>query len=52
MVVTFVVFVAYGLVAHAFRKLVIESEWIQRWLRYGFAAAFAGLGAKLAFSER
>jgi threonine/homoserine/homoserine lactone efflux protein len=38
--------------AHAFRDLVIESPRVQRWLRYGFTAAFAGLGAKLAFSER
>ncbi|MFT3816253.1 MAG: LysE family translocator [Rubrivivax sp.] len=52
MAMTFVVFVAYGLVAHAFRRWVIESARVQRWLRYGFAAAFAGLGAKLALSER
>ena len=49
---TFAVFVAYGFVAHAFRRLVIESAQVQRWLRYGFAAAFAALGAKLATSER
>jgi threonine/homoserine/homoserine lactone efflux protein len=52
MVMTFVVFVVYGFVAHAFRKLVIESATVQRWLRYSFAAAFAGLGAKLALSEK
>ena len=52
MAMTFAVFVIYGLVAHAFRKMVIESARVQRWLRYTFAAAFAGLGAKLAFSER
>jgi threonine/homoserine/homoserine lactone efflux protein len=52
MAMTFVVFVGYGFVAHAFRKVVIESTSVQRWLRYGFAAAFAGLGAKLALSER
>ncbi|MGE3924682.1 MAG: LysE family translocator [Lautropia sp.] len=49
---TFVVFVTYGFVAHAFRRYVIESVLVQRWLRYSFAAAFAGLGAKLAVSER
>ena len=49
---TFVVFVVYGFIAHAFRKLVIESARVQRWLRYSFAAAFAGLGARLALSER
>ena len=52
MVMTFVVFVMYGFVAHAFRRLVIESASAQRWLRYGFAAAFAGLGAKLALTEK
>lgn len=52
MAMTFVVFVVYGFVAHAFRRYVIESSSVQRWLRYGFAAAFAGLGAKLAASER
>ncbi|KQT13117.1 LysE family translocator [Ramlibacter sp. Leaf400] len=52
MLMTFVVFVAYGFVAHAFRTLVIESARVQRWLRYGFAAAFAGLGARLAVSDR
>lgn len=52
MVMTFVVFVIYGFLAHALREFVIESERVQRWLRAGFAAAFAGLGAKLALSER
>lgn len=52
MLMTFVVFVAYGFVAHAFRTLVVESARVQRWLRYGFAAAFAGLGARLAVSDR
>lgn len=52
MAMTFVVFVAYGWLAHAFRRRVIESATVQRWLRYGFASAFAGLGAQLAVSER
>ena len=52
MAMTFAVFVVYGFVAHAFRKLVMESAGVQRWLRYGFAAAFAGLGAKLALTEK
>jgi threonine/homoserine/homoserine lactone efflux protein len=51
MAMTFVVFVVYGCVAHAFRKLVIESARVQRWLRVGFASAFAGLGARLALSD-
>ena len=49
---TFVVFVVYGFVAHAFRRLVIESAAVQRWLCYSFAAAFAGLGSKLALTEK
>lgn len=52
MVMTFAVFVVYGFVAHAFRRLIIESATVQRWLRYSFAAAFAGLGARLALSEK
>ncbi len=52
MAMTFVVFVLYGFVAHAFRRLVIESAAVQRWLRCGFAALFAGLGVKLGLSER
>jgi threonine/homoserine/homoserine lactone efflux protein len=52
MAMTFAVFVVYGLVAHAFRRVVVDSARVQGWLRYGFAAAFAGLGAKLAASEK
>jgi threonine/homoserine/homoserine lactone efflux protein len=52
MAMTLVVFVVYGFVAHTFRRRVIESAGVQRWLRYGFAATFAGLGAKLAFTDR
>ncbi|QEM67579.1 LysE family translocator [Geobacter sp. FeAm09] len=52
MAMTFVVFVVYGLLANAFRTTVITSEPVQAWLRRSFAAAFAGLGAHLAFSEK
>lgn len=52
MAMTLVVFVAYGLLAHAFRHAVIESPRVQAWLRRGFAAAFVGLGANLAWSEK
>ena len=52
MAMTFVVFVVYGLLAHAFRKAVIESPRVQAWLRRSFAATFAGLGANLATAER
>lgn len=52
MLMTVAVFVVYGLLAHAFRSAVIESARVQNWLRRGFAAAFAGLGAQLALQER
>jgi threonine/homoserine/homoserine lactone efflux protein len=47
-----VVFAVYGHVAHALRKIVIESPGVQNYLRSGFAMAFAGLAAKLAFTDR
>ena len=52
MAMTFVVFVVYGLVAHSFRRFVIESASVQSWLRRGFSAGFAALGVKLALTER
>ncbi|MGY2251989.1 LysE family translocator [Pseudomonas reactans] len=52
MAMTFVVFVAYGLLANVFRRAVIESPRVQNWLRRSFAAAFAGLGLNLAFAQR
>jgi threonine/homoserine/homoserine lactone efflux protein len=52
MAMTFVVFVVYGCLAHAFRRRVMESPRVQSWLRRGFAATFAGLGAHLALAQR
>ncbi len=52
MLMTFVIFAIYGLLAHAFRKAVVESQQVQAWLRRGFAASFAGLGANLALADR
>ena len=52
MAMTFVVFVIYGFLAHAFRRVMIDSPRVQSWLRRGFAAAFAGLGINLALSDR
>ncbi|MBI5900652.1 MAG: LysE family translocator [Rhodocyclales bacterium] len=52
MAMTLFVFVIYGLLAHLFRKTVIESQRVQSWLRRGFAATFAGLGTNLAFTEK
>ncbi len=52
MAMTFIVFVLYGFLAHAFRQAVIESPRVQTWLRRGFAATFVGLGANLAITEK
>jgi len=52
MAMTFVVFVVYGFLAHAFRRAVIESPHVQTWLRRGFAATFVGLGMNLALTEK
>lgn len=52
MAMTFAVFVLYGLLANGFRRAVIESPRVQNWLRRSFAAAFAGLGLNLAFTQR
>ena len=52
MAMTFAVFVVYGLLAHQFRQAVMGSARVQAWMRRGFAAAFAGLGAQLALQQR
>ena len=52
MLVTFVVFVGYGLAAAWMRRHVISRPRVLAWMRRTFAAAFVGLGAKLAFTER
>jgi threonine/homoserine/homoserine lactone efflux protein len=50
MLMTFLVFAAYGFLAHAFRRRIVESKRAQRALRYGFSFVFAGMGARLANS--
>jgi threonine/homoserine/homoserine lactone efflux protein len=52
MAMTFVVFVGYGLFAASIRDHVISRPRVLTWMRRSFAAAFAALGAKLAFAER
>jgi threonine/homoserine/homoserine lactone efflux protein len=52
MLLTFVVFVGYGLFAAAIRVHVISRPAVLTWMRRTFAAAFVALGAKLALSER
>ena len=52
MLVTFVVFVGYGVFAAAVRNHVISRPRVLTWMRRSFAAAFVALGAKLALTER
>jgi len=52
MLMTFVVFVGYGLFAALIRDHVITRPRVLTWMRRTFAAAFVALGARLAFAER
>lgn len=52
MAMTFAVFVGYGVFAARFRDQVLQRPSVLLWLRRGFAAAFMGLGAKLALMHR
>ena len=52
MLMTFVVFVGYGLFAASVRDHVISRPRILAWMRRSFAAAFVALGAKLALADR
>lgn len=51
MVVTFVVFVGYGVFAAAIRNHVISRPKVLTWMRRTFAGAFVALGARLAFTN-
>ena len=52
MLMTFVVFVGYGLFAASIRDHVISRPRVLTWMRRSFAAAFVALGAKLAAADR
>ena len=52
MLMTFVIFVVYGLFAAALREHVILRPRVLTWIRRVFAGAFATLGAKLAVADR
>ncbi|WDI18291.1 LysE family translocator [Streptomyces enissocaesilis] len=52
MLVTFVVFAGYGVLAASVRSHVISRPRVMAWLRRGFAGSFVALGAKLAFTAR
>lgn len=51
MVMTFVIFVLYGLFAAQARNLILGSETVVKWLNRSFAALFAALAAKLALER-
>jgi threonine/homoserine/homoserine lactone efflux protein len=52
MLLTFIVFVGYGLFAAKVRDRVIARPRVLTFLRRTFAAAFVALGARLAMAER
>jgi threonine/homoserine/homoserine lactone efflux protein len=52
MLLTFAVFVGYGLFAAAIRNHVISRPRVLTWMRRAFAGAFVALGAKLALADR
>ncbi|MBW6421982.1 LysE family translocator [Rhizobium sp. XQZ8] len=52
MLMTFGVFVVYGLFASSVRNQIISRPAILAWMRRTFAAAFVLLGARLALTER
>jgi len=52
MLLTFVVFVGYGVFAASVRTHVISRPRVLTWMRRSFAGAFAALGVKLALADR
>ncbi len=52
MLLTFAVFVGYGLFAATIRSHVISRPRVLTWMRRTFAGAFVALGAKLALTDR
>lgn len=52
MLMTFVVFVIYGFLSGSFSQFIVNSKRATIVMQKLFAASFAGLGLKLAFSER
>ena len=52
MLLTFIVFAAYGLAAALARDQVISRPRVMTWIRRTFAGGFVALAAKLAFAQR
>ncbi|WP_028574695.1 LysE family translocator [Desulfonatronovibrio hydrogenovorans] len=52
MCMTLVVFIVYGISADGFRKYVVNSPVVAKWMQRSFAACFAVLGIKLATADQ
>jgi len=52
MLLTFAVFVGYGLFAASIRNHIVSRPRVLTWMRRAFAGAFVALGAKLALADR
>jgi threonine/homoserine/homoserine lactone efflux protein len=52
MLVTLVVFVAYGVFAASVRTRIISRPRVLAWMRRGFAASFVALAGRLAIPDR
>lgn len=52
MLITFVVFIAYGFLSSSFGQFIVNSQRASVTVQKLFAASFAGLGLKLVFSDR
>jgi threonine/homoserine/homoserine lactone efflux protein len=52
MLLTFVVFAVYGVVAAALRAQVVSRPRVMKWMSRIFAGSFVALGARLAFTAR
>lgn len=52
MLMTLIVFIMYGFLANSVRKHVTDSPKLVQLIQKSFAATFAALGLKLAFSEK
>src|SRR6516225_2870274 len=52
MILTFAVFIGYGLFAASISKQVVSRPQVLTWMRRTFAGAFVALGVKLALADR
>lgn len=52
MILTLVIFILYGIMAHGVRMYVMNSPRLVVWLQRSFAVTFAALGVRLAMTEQ